>query len=87
MKSAISVANGQYVLLAGLISQQQTKEKAGIPGIIDIPLIGNLSSNTANKAARTELIVFVKAQLIRNASEARDVAEDLRKRMPAVSSW
>jgi general secretion pathway protein D len=87
MKSAISVANGQYVLLAGLISQQQTKEKAGIPGIIDIPLVGNLSSNTANKATRTELIVFVKAQLIRNASEARDVAEDLRKRMPAVSSW
>jgi general secretion pathway protein D len=87
MKSAISVANGQYVLLAGLISQQQTKEKGGIPGIIDIPLIGNLSSNTANKAARTELIVFVKAQLIRNASEARDVAEDLRRRMPAVSSW
>jgi general secretion pathway protein D len=87
MKSTISVGNGQTALLAGLISQQVSKEKAGIPGIIDIPVIGNLGSNTTNTAARTELIVFVKAQLIRDASDARQVAEGLRSRMPSLNGW
>src|SRR5262249_48891123 len=71
MKSAIAIANGQTALLAGLISQQRSTEKSGIPGIIDIPVIGNLSSNSTNSATRTELIVFVKAQLIRDVSDAR----------------
>src|SRR5262249_27057134 len=87
MKSAIAIADGQTALLAGLISQQVSKEKSGIPGIIDIPVIGNLGSNSTNSATRTELIVFVKAQLIRDASDARQVVEGLRHRMPGLSGW
>ncbi|MGA7326279.1 MAG: type II secretion system secretin GspD [Rhodomicrobium sp.] len=87
MKSSVSVGDGQTLLLAGLISQQRTTEKSGIPGLVDIPMLGNLTSNTSNGATRTELIVFVKAQLIRNGNDARQVAEDLRKRMPTLSAW
>src|SRR5262249_55233875 len=87
MKSTIAIGNGQTALLAGLISQQVSKEKSGIPGIIDMPVIGNLGSNSKNTAMRTELIVFVKAQLIQDASDARQVAEGLRNRMPGLSGW
>jgi general secretion pathway protein D len=75
------------VLLAGLISQQRSQEKSGIPGAIDIPLIGNLLSNSTNNGQRTELIVFVKPQIIRNNVDAQRVAQELRRRMPGFNTW
>ena len=87
VKSTVVVDNGQTVLLAGLISQQRTQEKSGIPGLIDVPLLGNLASTTTNSGKRTELIVFVQPRIIRNRVDAEHVAEDLRRRMPGFSSW
>ena len=87
IKSTIVVDSGQTVLLAGLISQQRSQEKSGIPGAIDIPLLGNILSNSTNNAQRTELIVFVKPQIIRNNVDAQRVAQELRRRMPGFNNW
>jgi general secretion pathway protein D len=87
VKSTIVVDNGQTVLLAGLISQQRNQEKSGIPGVIDVPILGNIVSNSANTAKRTELIVFVQPKVIRNNADAQRVAQELRKRMPGFNNW
>jgi len=87
IKSTVVVDSGETVLLAGLISQQRSQEKSGIPGAIDIPLIGNLLSNSTNNGQRTELIVFVKPQIIRNNVDAQRVAQELRRRMPGFNTW
>ena len=87
VKSTVVVDNGQTVLLAGLISQQRNQEKSGIPGAIDIPILGNLVSNSTNSAKRSELIIFVKPQVIRNNIDAQEVAQELRQRMPGFNSW
>lgn len=87
VKSTIVVDSGQTVLLAGLISQQRTQEKSGIPGVVDIPLVGNILSNSNNTGNRTELIIFVKPQIIRNNVDAQRVAQELRRRMPGFNTW
>jgi general secretion pathway protein D len=87
VKSTIVVDSGQTVLLAGLISQQRTQEKSGVPGAIDIPLLGNILSNSTNNASRTELIIFVKPQIIRNNGDAQRIAQELRRRMPGFNTW
>ena len=87
VKSTVIVENGQTVLLAGLISQQRNQEKSGIPGLIDIPLLGNLTSNATNTGKRTELIVFVQPRIIRNTIDGQRAGEDLRRRMPGFGNW
>jgi general secretion pathway protein D len=87
VKSTIVVNSGQTILLAGLISQQRSQEKAGVPGVIDVPILGNLVSSTNNSATRTELIIFVKPQVIRNHIDAQQVAQELRRRMPGFNDW
>ena len=87
VKSTIDVDNGQTILLAGLISQQTSKEKSGVPGVIDVPFLGNALSNSTNSATRTELIVFIKPQIIHNSSDAQRVANELRRRMPGFNDW
>jgi general secretion pathway protein D len=87
VKSTIDIQNGQTILLAGLISQQRSMEKSGIPGVIDIPLFGNALSNSNNSASRTELIIFVKPHVIHSANDAQRAAQELRRRMPGFNNW
>jgi general secretion pathway protein D len=81
VKSTVSVANGQTVILAGLISEQRTNGGSGLPGIAGVPLIGGLLGNVAHSLQRTEIIVFIRPQIIRNSGDAQRVAEQLRGRM------
>jgi general secretion pathway protein D len=81
VKSSILVANGQTVLLAGLISEQQNGTRNGIPGLDQIPGLGDAFGHQDNATTRTELIIFIRPQIIRNGSEAHIVAEELRSKL------
>jgi general secretion pathway protein D len=78
VKSAVSVTNGQTVVLAGLIQEQIERTKQGIPVIMDLPVVGNLVSTQSNRSDRTELIIFIKPQIIRDSVDAQLIAEELR---------
>ncbi|WP_246799641.1 type II secretion system secretin GspD [Bradyrhizobium sp. CCBAU 51753] len=81
VKSQIAVANGQTVLLAGLISEQQSGSRNAIPVLDQIPGIGDAFGHQSNATQRTELIIFIRPQIIRDGSDARNVAEELRSRL------
>ncbi len=78
VKSAVSVTNGQTVVLAGLIQEQIERTKQGIPVVMDLPVVGNLVSTQSNRSERTELIIFIKPQIIRDSVDAQLIAEELR---------
>jgi general secretion pathway protein D len=81
VKSSISIANGQTVLLAGLISEQQSGTRNGIPVLDEIRGLGDAFSHQDKKANRTELIIFIRPQIIRDGSDAHNVAEELRSKL------
>ena len=79
--STVAVTSGQTVLLGGLISEQDQKTKAGIPGLNEIEFLGNLFGTTSRHKQRSEIIMFIKPQLVRNSVDARRVAEEFRDRL------
>jgi general secretion pathway protein D len=81
VKSSISVATGQTVLLAGLISEQQNGDRSAIPVLDQIPGLGDAFGHQSNSTQRTELIIFIRPQIIRNGSDAHIVAEELRSKL------
>jgi general secretion pathway protein D len=81
VKSSISVASGQTVLLAGLISEQQNGNRSGIPVLDEIPGLGDAFGNQDKKGTRTELIIFIRPQIIRNGTDAHHIAEELRSKL------
>ncbi|MES5482983.1 type II secretion system secretin GspD [Bradyrhizobium sp. INPA03-11B] len=81
VKSQISVANGQTVLLAGLISEQQSGARNALPVLDQIPGLGDAFGHQSNGTQRTELIIFIRPQIIRNGSDAQTVAEELRSKL------
>jgi general secretion pathway protein D len=82
VKSSIVVADGQTVLLAGLIQDSGNLTKSGIPGLDQIPVLGNAFNNSsANLIVRTELIIFIRPQVIHDGVDASLVAEELRSKL------
>jgi len=81
VKSSILVASGQTVLLAGLVSEQQSGTRDAIPGLDQIPVLGDAFGHQNNTTTRTELIIFIRPQIIRNGSDAHMVAEELRSKL------
>ena len=82
VSSQIAVASGQTVLLAGLIAERQDRSRNGMPGLDQIPGIGEFfSTNKTGTTQRTELIIFIRPQIIRNGVDASRIARELRAKM------
>jgi general secretion pathway protein D len=82
VKSTLTVADGQTVLLAGLVSETQNLTRSGIPLLDQLPgALGDTFSHQNRTTARTELIIFIRPQIIRDAVDAHLVAEELRAKL------
>ncbi len=81
VKSELSVASGQTVLLAGLISENQSITHTGVPVLDQIPILGNAFTSKDKSISRTELILFIRPQIIHDGADASVVAEELRSKM------
>jgi general secretion pathway protein D len=81
IESTVAVGTGETIALGGLIRDAQTKSRTGIPVLSSIPVLGALFSTTDNTAGRTELLVMITPRVVRDGREARDVTEELRRRL------
>jgi len=81
IKSSIAVPNGQTVLLAGLIKDEVDRTRQGIPGLDQIPRIGDLFATQSGTKVRTELIIFIRPVVIRDPVDAHRIAEEMRSKL------
>lgn len=81
VKSSVAVTSGQTVLLAGLISENENKQRQGIPLLDQIPGVGDAFSHQTFTRARTELILFIRPTVIKDAVDASVIAEEMRSKM------
>jgi general secretion pathway protein D len=85
VRSRVAVNDGETVGLAGLITDNTNDQKAGIPYLQDIPYLGALFSNTKTIRDRTELIVLITPHILRDQSDMRALADELRRSLPAAT--
>ena len=81
VKSTIAVYNQDTIALGGLIRDRIEKATTGVPLLSDIPVVGNLFKSIDDSASRTELLVLIKPQVVRNQDDARAVTEELREKL------
>jgi len=56
--------DGQTIMLGGILFQEESQVKRGIPGLSDIPILGGLFSHKENKIANNEMLVFITPYVI-----------------------
>ncbi len=84
INSTIAVYSGQTVLLGGLISEEDSREKERVPIVKEVPILGELVGKTDNARSRTELIVFIRPEVIRDGHDASLAAQELANRLRLV---
>ncbi|HEY0780381.1 MAG TPA: pilus assembly protein N-terminal domain-containing protein [Gemmatirosa sp.] len=59
MESTIDVPRDQSLIISGLMDDEREKVRTGIPGLINLPILGQLFSSTRWTRSETELLVIV----------------------------
>jgi general secretion pathway protein D len=62
--TTVRVRNGEPIVIGGLLENQNSTSVEGIPGLMDIPLLGELFKSTSTKTRVTELVIVVTPYLI-----------------------
>ncbi|MEJ2184664.1 MAG: secretin N-terminal domain-containing protein [Gemmatimonadota bacterium] len=78
------VADGQTIVIGGLIGESTDRVRNGIPLLKDIPLLGYLFGSTSIRRVRTELAIFVTPHVVRTDEDAAKLLEEQRQRTPGV---
>jgi general secretion pathway protein D len=86
IRSTVTVTSGQTVLLGGLISEREQRDNSGIPGLSQIKYLGDLFGNKSATKQRSEIIIFIRPQMVRNGIDARNVTEEFRERLGSMRS-
>ncbi len=68
-KTTLTTADNQTVVLGGLIREDLSRSRSGIPGLRDVPILGGLFSSESKKKTRTELIVLITPHVVNSLEE------------------
>ena len=85
ISSKVAVRSGETIVLGGLIKDNKTTGKSGVPFLQDMPIVGNLFGTNAIGGNRTELLVVITPRVVRSDIDIREVSEDLRDRMKGLA--
>ena len=75
IESILRINNGEIAIIGGLMEDVINNNTQGVPLLSKLPLIGNLFSYRQKKYTKTELIIFLRPIVIKNASLSGDLRE------------
>ncbi|MFM1894962.1 MAG: hypothetical protein RLZZ385_36 [Pseudomonadota bacterium] len=73
IESILKVDSGQVAVLGGLMQDSLDRNSEGLPGASRLRGVGNLFRYQDDTAAKTELIIFIRPVVVRNASVDGDL--------------
>lgn len=74
MESIIKVASGQVAVMGGLMQEEMKNLTDAVPAVSAIPFFGNLFRHNNDKSNKTELVIFLRPVVIKDASIRGDYA-------------
>ena len=79
IQTSILAQSGTTIVLGGLITRDDLKTLQKVPGVGDIPLLGNLFKSRNRSSTRRTLFVFLKPTVLRSNQSLKSTYEDRLK--------
>jgi general secretion pathway protein D len=83
-KTSVVVANGESIVMGGLIREIATMTSSGLPLLSKIPVLGALFGHQDVTKDRTELILMITPRIVSDTAQAREVTDELRRKLPSL---
>lgn len=84
LSSTVVVKNGDTVALGGLITENVSKNRSGVPYLSKVPVLGSLFRDSNDTRTRTELILLITPRVMRDDNEFQGVMDDLRNEFQSL---
>ena len=85
IQTRVAVRSGESIVLGGLIRENDTLGRSGLPLLSSIPVVGALFGNTSDNNNRTELLVLMTPRALEDDDALRSASAEMRQRMRAMS--
>jgi general secretion pathway protein D len=76
MDSMVTMESGQTVVMGGLMQETSENTREGLPGAMDVPVLGQAVSQNIRGSKVSELVVFIRATVVNDRDTVAD--EDIR---------
>jgi len=81
VKTTVAVNNGESIVLAGMMQDRTSLSRDQVPLVGNVPVLGNLFKSKDNTIKRTELLIAITPQVLRNPGQVADVTNELRDKL------
>ena len=85
IQTRVAVRSGEPIVLGGLIRENDTVGRSGVPLLSNIPVVGALFGNSTNNNNRTELLVLMTPRALEDDDQLRSASAEMRQRMRSMS--
>jgi MSHA biogenesis protein MshL len=73
MESMLRLSNGQVGIIGGLMQNSIDKQTDAVPGLSKVPVVGEAFKSRNNEIAKTELVIFLRATVVREPGLEADL--------------
>jgi type III secretion protein C len=75
MNTRVHVPNQHFLILSGMLNDQETHSKTGIPCLGGLPIVGAAFSNNSRTATKNNVLIFVRPHIIKSYDDYKKVTE------------
>ena len=79
--SVVRVQDGQIVAIGGLMKQEQSSDRSGLPGVGNSPAGSTLFGQRSGSFKKRELVILIKPTIIQNDSSWRESMAESQDRI------
>jgi MSHA biogenesis protein MshL len=79
--TVVRVQDGNIVAIGGLMREMTRKRRSGVPGLSDVPVVGNLFRSASNEARKSELVILIKPTIVHGDAGSQRDLEEIRSRI------
>ena len=74
--SVVKAKSGQIIVIGGLMRDSETRQRFGVPGLSQVPGVGNLFTSTRKINRKTELVILLKPIVVKSDSDWSRITND-----------
>ncbi len=78
VETSVMVQDGMTIVMAGLRKEDKTHTKKGVPGLMNVPYIGNLFGSTADTITSTEIVILITPHIVKGTDDYSKVIGSIK---------
>lgn len=84
VKTSLTLRDGSSILLGGLMSNRRSNSDSGVPGLKNVPVLGNLFKTQRQSLNRTELVLIITPYIVENDGRAQEITRALSQQLELI---